>query len=54
MPNSNPFYPTATSNIIPTLQTYSLQLNQHPHIHVSVTRSGLIIKHNIWHQRVFK
>nr|WP_233268292.1 transposase [Pantoea sp. BAV 3049] len=28
--------------------TYGRQLNQHPHIHVSVTRGGLDVKHRTW------
>ncbi|QXN65220.1 IS91 family transposase [Serratia fonticola] len=36
------------------LHTYGRQLNQHPHIHVSVTRGGLDIKHNTWRQLFFK
>lgn len=30
------------------LHTYGRQLNQHPHIHLSVTRGGLCLKHGIW------
>ncbi|MFT2793910.1 IS91 family transposase, partial [Serratia sp. T13T92] len=36
------------------LHTYGRQLNQHPHIHVSVTRGGLDVKHNVWRQLFFK
>ena len=36
------------------LHTYGRQLNQHPHIHVSVTRGGLDIKHNTWRSLFFK
>nr|WP_228011708.1 IS91 family transposase [Serratia marcescens] len=36
------------------LHTYGRQLNQHPHIHVSVTRGGLDIKHGTWRQLFFK
>jgi len=34
--------------------TYGRQLNQHPHIHVSVTRGGLDIKHGTWRPLFFK
>ncbi|AIJ09083.1 transposase [Edwardsiella anguillarum] len=34
--------------------TYGRQLNQHPHIHVSVTRAGLDIKHHVWRLLFFK
>ncbi len=37
-----------------TLHTCGLRLNQHPHIHVSVTRGGLDIKHNTWRPLFFK
>ncbi|BEU80954.1 hypothetical protein EAG21025_42670 (plasmid) [Enterobacter asburiae] len=30
------------------LHTYGRQLNQHPHIHLSVTRGGLDIKYGVW------
>lgn len=30
------------------LHTYGRQLNQHPHIHLSVTRGGLCLKHGVW------
>nr|WP_250648591.1 transposase [Serratia marcescens] len=36
------------------MHTYGRQLNQHPHIHVSVTRGGLDVKHNVWRQLFFK
>ena len=36
------------------LHTYGRQLNQHPHIHVSVTRGGLDVKHNVWRSLFFK
>ncbi|MEZ6878807.1 transposase [Enterobacter sp. KBR-315C3_2022] len=36
------------------LHIYGRQLNQHPHIHVSVTRGGLDIKHGTWRQLFFK
>ena len=36
------------------LHTYGRQLNQHPHIHLSVTRGGLDIKHGIWRDIFFK
>ncbi|WP_240726373.1 transposase [Escherichia sp. E4702] len=36
------------------LHTYGRQLNQHPHIHVSVTRGGLCVKHCIWKDIFFK
>ncbi|XYK50601.1 IS91 family transposase [Serratia bockelmannii] len=36
------------------LHTYGRQLNQHPHIHVSVTHGGLDIKHGTWRQLFFK
>lgn len=36
------------------LHTYGRQLNQHPHIHVSVTRGGLSVKHGIWKDIFFK
>ncbi|WP_288500928.1 transposase [uncultured Erwinia sp.] len=29
------------------LHTYGRQLNHHPHIHVSVTRGGLDVKHKV-------
>ncbi len=34
--------------------TYGRQLNQHPHIHVSVTRGGLDVKHSTWRNLFFK
>lgn len=34
--------------------TYGRQLNQHPHIHVSVTRGGLDVKHGVWRSLFFK
>ena len=33
---------------------YGRQLNQHPHIHLSVTRGGLDIKHGVWRNLFFK
>lgn len=36
------------------LHTYSRQLNQHPHIHRSVTRGGLFLKHGVWRPVYFK
>lgn len=36
------------------LHTYGRQLNQHPHIHVSVTRGGLDVKHGVWRDLFFK
>ncbi|MCE7489050.1 transposase [Klebsiella sp. JB_Kp008] len=36
------------------LHTYGRQLNQHPHIHLSVTRGGLEIKHGVWRDLFFK
>lgn len=36
------------------LHTYGQQLNQHPHIHLSVTRGGLCLKHGIWRPIYFK
>lgn len=36
------------------LHTYGRQLNQHPHIHVSVTRGGLDVKHGVWRNIFFK
>ncbi|REI39449.1 IS91 family transposase, partial [Klebsiella variicola] len=36
------------------LHTYGRQLNQHPHIHLSVTRGGLEIKHGVWRDIFFK
>lgn len=36
------------------LHTYGRQLNQHPHIHLSVTRGGLCLKHGIWRHIFFK
>ena len=36
------------------LHTYGRQLNQHPHIHVSVTRGGLDVKHSTWRNLFFK
>jgi hypothetical protein len=36
------------------LHTYGRQLNQHPHIHVSVTRGGLDIQHGTWRNIFFK
>lgn len=32
------------------LHTYGRQLNQHPHVHISVTRGGLDIKHEVWRE----
>ncbi|CCI78518.1 unnamed protein product [Klebsiella pneumoniae subsp. rhinoscleromatis SB3432] len=34
--------------------TYGRQLNQHPHIHVSVTRGGLDAMHGAWRSLFFK
>ncbi|MMZ51665.1 putative transposase [compost metagenome] len=34
--------------------TYGRQLNQHPHIHVSVTRGGLDVKYGTWRNLFFK
>jgi hypothetical protein len=36
------------------LHTYGRQLNQHPHIHLSVTRGGLCRKHGVWRSVFFK
>ncbi|ECH8735079.1 IS91 family transposase, partial [Salmonella enterica subsp. enterica] len=36
------------------LHTYGRQLNQHPHIHLSVTRGGLCLKHGVWRPIYFK
>ncbi|MEN4758110.1 transposase [Pantoea agglomerans] len=36
------------------LHTYGRQLNQHPHIHVSVTRDGIDVKHGILRSLFFK
>lgn len=36
------------------LHTYGRQLNQHPHVHVSLTRGGLDIKHGVWRELFFK
>ncbi|PNM27162.1 IS91 family transposase [Yersinia enterocolitica] len=36
------------------LHTYGRQLNQHPHIHVSVTRGGLDVKNDVWRALFFK
>lgn len=36
------------------LHTYGRQLNQHPHVHVSVTRGGLDVKHAVWRAIFFK
>ncbi|NJD86094.1 hypothetical protein EWM60_16150 [Candidatus Erwinia dacicola] len=36
------------------LHTYGRQLNQHPPIHVSVTRGGLDVMHGVWHRLFFK
>ncbi|HFD7920429.1 TPA: transposase [Klebsiella variicola] len=36
------------------LHTYGRQLNQHPHIHLFVTRGGLDIKHVDWRDLFFK
>ncbi|HCT7987703.1 TPA: transposase [Serratia liquefaciens] len=30
------------------LHTFGKQLNQHPHIHVSVTRGYLDVTHHVW------
>lgn len=36
------------------LHTYGRQLNQHPHVYVSVTRGGLDSKHGVWRKLFFK
>jgi hypothetical protein len=36
------------------LHTCGRQLNQHPHIHFSVTRGGLDVKHGVWRSLFFK
>ena len=36
------------------LHTYGRQLNQHPHIHVSITRGGLDVKLGVWRALFFK
>ncbi|KKF35901.1 IS91 family transposase [Erwinia tracheiphila] len=36
------------------LHTYGRQLNQHPHIHVSITRGGLDVRHGVWRDLFFK
>lgn len=36
------------------LRTYGRQLNQHPHIHLSVIRGGLCRKHGVWRSVFFK
>lgn len=36
------------------LHTYGRQLNQHPHIHLSVTRGGPDIRHGVWRDLFFK
>ena len=36
------------------LHTYGRRLNQHPHIHVSVTRGGLDVKNDVWRNLFFK
>ncbi|TBL65532.1 transposase, partial [Hafnia paralvei] len=36
------------------LHTYGRQLNRHPHIHLSVTRGGLCLKHGVWRPIYFK
>lgn len=36
------------------LHTYDRQLGQHPHIHLSVTRGGLSLKHGVWRSLFFK
>ncbi|WP_442904105.1 IS91 family transposase [Hafnia sp.] len=36
------------------LHTYGRQLGQHPHIHLSVTRGGLSLKHGVWRSLFFK
>lgn len=44
-------------NFIPRRELYSVpgrQLNQHPHIHVCVTRGGLAVKQGIWRSLFFK
>ncbi|VFS14887.1 transposase [Enterobacter cancerogenus] len=42
------------AGIFCALHTYGRQLNQHPHIHLSVTRGGLDIKHGVWRDLFFK
>ncbi len=36
------------------LHTYGRRLNQHPHIHLSVTRGGLCLKQAVWRTLFFK
>lgn len=36
------------------LHTYGRQHNQHPHIHLPVTRGGLCRKHGVWRPVFFK
>ena len=36
------------------LHTYGRQLNRHPHIHLSVTRGGVCLKHGVWRPIYFK
>ena len=36
------------------LHTYGRQLGQHPHIHLSITRGGLDVKHGVWRSLFFK
>lgn len=36
------------------LHTCGRQLNQHPHLHVSVTRGGLDVRHGVWRSLFFK
>ncbi|UAN18817.1 IS91 family transposase [Enterobacter asburiae] len=44
----------AEVGIFCALHTCGRQLNQHPHIHVSVTRGGLSMKHGVWKSIFFK
>ncbi|MGP1924311.1 MAG: transposase [Arsenophonus sp. NEOnobi-MAG3] len=36
------------------MYTYGQQLNQHPHVHVSIIRCSLDIKHALWRELFFK
>ena len=45
---------TIEVGIFCALHTYGRQLNQHPHIHVSITRGGLDIRHGVWRDLFFK
>ncbi|MCG7803983.1 MULTISPECIES: transposase [Enterobacter] len=42
------------AGIFCTLHTRGRQLSQHPHIHASVTRGGLDVKHGVWRALFFK